>query len=1051
MRIFENKDVKKIKIAVLFILLYIIISPNIVNATIKTSSTACKNKLFAADDGNNVGISAGDDSYSILINVKEGTWDLYYYIDNDEDNAVEEADWSDVVSASGGLKKNEGSSTKPKRHHIVYHAGDPVPDKLTNIKRGKNNKVVYLFMILKSHPENDNRGMDKNEDLLKAGGSTCVAGSDSNIVLNKKTNSIKVTKVNGKNPTVVIAMNTIPTKLDKTTVNQSGNAECAAMRNGKYNADGSDSTYNITDSSHLAQYTNIMENSFPYCFKGTTASFQLDNATIRSTRKKSLKAFKEYVSFKEAQKDNKEFDAATKEIQADGYKEIKLKNNKATVANTLACSKAATKEKTQKFYAKSVVENNEVCKVTCQEQFQVTYDPPVAVKAGLCFQYKVTVRSKVTCKTEETGGIKWPTPPSTCGYVPICSNNAAETQAGPNEDFDNCVNACDGGKYSQSCINSCYKKIYEDDSKSNTMKTSSTTINPSTIKDYSVEKLAKSSKDPYYQNKNCDSNAKISSNMRECANYFYQIKQKYPMGYYVDNTGDNQSWIGYRWRICWTSDTKKCTYTDDDDNELSLTVDRWNEATSYGGPPNSVIEHLKRSSPYYLRTPDATYSLIASFWAIGTGLNGHGGRRYYQIDNRGIKRQWNGTYKCHEVCGYVASGGNQGSCLTSSKEVKDYYTEQLEKIETNLAKCKAQAVCKEDKATFYIDVTDKKTYSDKKKESWTATNQSSSKSSTPQTGGDTSMFIPLECTDAQKNATPLVCDVEKVEAAPGINGQCYGRDNPKYWQHYKTTITFPGTWINLKSAERVYKKPNSSSLNNYREKENYYCTGYDSEDVNVDWWNWKVNGKGNINSITIQKDNNITANISDFGKFNWSVGLKCFFGLYTKVCDPSSDDPLCNFNEDEDPCSGENSTAICNYKFRVIDQQNMFPDEQGLKGNRERGFNWTTKAIDNTIPADSSYFINPEQYWQQLEASAATAFPRTDAEFSNADYRVKLSIENIRNIKSYVKKNNFNAFTGTYHKVTPEVEGLYYYRSGLRNNTSLVSSWTGDLAGKNNN
>lgn len=1025
MKKFKDENLVKIKILILLIVVCIIISPNIVEAKRASSSDTCKNALFS---GESIGISRGAMSYSVNINVLEGTWDLYYHI-GDEDE-----DWSNVVKSGGGLKQVQ---------HTVYRAGESTPGNISNISRGKNNKEVFVFMALRE--KSNNHGMNANGDLLEVGSNkkTCVAGSESSFSL--EDNSIEFKKRGGKNPTVIVRRFTVPAKLDKITVNKSNSAECNLMRNGKYSSNGNDSPYDV-DGAHLNEYNNIMSQSFTYCYSGVSSSIDVEESTIRAVRKKSLKAFKEYINFKEAQKDNGKFDAATNEIRTGGYQKVTLRNKKAIV-DTLSCDKASDKETTKKYYAESVVEDNSICRVTCQEQFQVTYDPPVAVKAGLCFQYKVTVRSKVTCKTEDKGGIKWPRPPETCGYTPICEDNAYETQAGPNEDFDSCVVACDGGKYSQNCINSCYKEIYEENSKSNITKTS---IN--TIENNSAKKLAKSSKDPYYQDDRCKTNDSIRNNISHCGNFFYKVKQKYPMGYYADSSDEDEKWIDYRWRICWNTSSKKCTYYDDDDNKLSLTVDKWNNSNpSRSGPAGSVVEHIKRSSPYYLRTPDEATKLIKSFYAIDNGLNGYGAKRYYQIDNRGIKRQWSTTYRCHETCGYVSDGGNAGSCLTSSKEVQDYYTDELEAIEAKLAKCTANATCKEDKATFYIDVTDKKTYSDKDKEKWTATNQSSSKNTTPPTGGDTSMFIPLECTDAQKQATPLICDVENVEAAPGINGECYGRDNPKYWQHYKTTITFPGTWINLKSAERVYKQPNSSSLNNYREKKNYYCTGYDSEDVNVNWWNWKVNGKGNIDSIKIEKDNNITANISDFGKFDWGVGLKCFFGLYTKVCVPGSDDPDCNLPKDEDQCSGENSTAICNYKFRVIDQANMFPDEQGLKGNRERGFNWTTKAIDHTIPTDSSYFIDPEKYYQQLEASADTAFPRNDGEFSNSDYRVKLSRDNIKNIKSYVRRNNFNTFDGTYHKVTPEIEGLYYYRSGLRNNTSLVSSWTGDVAGKNNN
>ena len=33
-------------------------------------------------------------------------------------------------------------------------------------------------------------------------------------------------------------------------------------------------------------------------------------------------------------------------------------------------------------------------------------------------------------------------------------------QGGPNEDFEACINECDGGKYTPKCSNTCYEKIY---------------------------------------------------------------------------------------------------------------------------------------------------------------------------------------------------------------------------------------------------------------------------------------------------------------------------------------------------------------------------------------------------------------------------------------------------------------------------------------------------------------------------------------------------------------------------------------------------------------
>lgn len=113
------------------------------------------------------------------------------------------------------------------------------------------------------------------------------------------------------------------------------------------------------------------------------------------------------------------------------------------------------------FYQKETKVNNK-CTQTCKEKVTVEYGPPVATKAGMCFEYKVKVKSKVNCKTKFTG-----TPPNSsdyklCNVYPYCNNGDHYYQAGPEEEFDNCISKCDKGKYTQSCINKCYKKVYED-------------------------------------------------------------------------------------------------------------------------------------------------------------------------------------------------------------------------------------------------------------------------------------------------------------------------------------------------------------------------------------------------------------------------------------------------------------------------------------------------------------------------------------------------------------------------------------------------------------
>lgn len=99
------------------------------------------------------------------------------------------------------------------------------------------------------------------------------------------------------------------------------------------------------------------------------------------------------------------------------------------------------------------------CKRTCEEIVTVEYGPPIATKAGLCFEYKVKVSSKVRCETAINI-----TPPSlkdVCYPVPYCNSIPGyANQGGPNEDFENCVLDCDGGKYTQKCSNKCYNKVY---------------------------------------------------------------------------------------------------------------------------------------------------------------------------------------------------------------------------------------------------------------------------------------------------------------------------------------------------------------------------------------------------------------------------------------------------------------------------------------------------------------------------------------------------------------------------------------------------------------
>lgn len=102
------------------------------------------------------------------------------------------------------------------------------------------------------------------------------------------------------------------------------------------------------------------------------------------------------------------------------------------------------------------------CVRTCEESTLVEYGPPVASKAGLCFEYKIRVTSRVVCNSQAE--VNPPEQPSVHTPVPYCNDFPGfVNDAGPSEDYDTCIAKCDGGKYSQSCSNKCYKEVYGED------------------------------------------------------------------------------------------------------------------------------------------------------------------------------------------------------------------------------------------------------------------------------------------------------------------------------------------------------------------------------------------------------------------------------------------------------------------------------------------------------------------------------------------------------------------------------------------------------------
>ena len=102
-----------------------------------------------------------------------------------------------------------------------------------------------------------------------------------------------------------------------------------------------------------------------------------------------------------------------------------------------------------------------VCQTECEEAVKVEYGPPVASMAGLCFEYRVKVTSYVNCTANRILDYDFSTDYNYCTPAPVCNQTVDFVrQAGPTEEYESCINKCDGGKYSRNCSDKCYKKVY---------------------------------------------------------------------------------------------------------------------------------------------------------------------------------------------------------------------------------------------------------------------------------------------------------------------------------------------------------------------------------------------------------------------------------------------------------------------------------------------------------------------------------------------------------------------------------------------------------------
>lgn len=1066
---------KKNKIIILVaIIMVIMLYPKNTWATQTYSNEKCASVLGIDVTGERQGTGGNYTGYKITIKGNKNA-DIKYKIvtvGERDDNDNSEIDQLFTTEFSGGYKKLQSIYRPDKR---LTGGSDS-----KTISVGNKAKTVYVFVELDSK-FTSGTGNDKIE---------CREGR---IALNGNNKVVIRNTSYDKKGTGFFAYYTIPGKTtpENTMYNKPA---CEEFRNGQYYKDKTDENKDIKpkyDVSPGSDWWQRAQKYFSYCFDPTsTTTVSFSQAKIRKIKKQFIKIFKgiKRVQELENSEENKEYDEQLDYVKKDPtFNYISTQNadkkddsQYLTDAGTLKCDDEQSKFEDKKFYSsENEILNNNLCKVNCYETFVTTYDPPVTSSSGLCFSYKVTVRSKVYCKTEiNKDNLKWPEGVTICASMGAeCNGSKEETQAGPSDDFDSCVKLCDDGKYSQKCVDNCYNKVYEkgvdkevsteysklSSNESNSIKsdslilygnenskTSLTNMGLSYVNKNEDKCEEEEEKDPYHyqwdDNKNkcvnvkasCDSNADISNNADDCATYFYKAKNQKPFGKYV-SAGSGHAYT-YRWAVDFNSTNAPEKNNSNDGHN--------NYGSTNREGADSVFNSVKRSAKYYMRSVAQTKSLIKSFYGIDSGKNGAGYRRYYNIDNDGIKRQVSNGWHCDEDCGfYPTSGGNVGGngCVSSVSEAMEHYNEQ-EGINDKLVKdCEeaATANCSEEVSTFEIGAnnasktgTPTRDY-DADSNRLKNTNQPSKNNENRNESPKDDIFRSIESykdyysgekgqsdgTGATNCVNGICYDSKEADGSisNGINGICYGNKYP--YHDYKTTITFPGVCVNDKSGnlDDDYTKCDAHGSVNGEYGTLFadqYCLLYNTRAYNERWWFYKAWGEdlykrkyGKEYAETDEtREYNIKSHIEKFGKFNWSVNTQCFYGTEAGGGDPDE------------------------YIYKVIKVGEVFKKYE----ESEIPFNFTKEAKINTIPSDASsdsktYSINPAEYVNYINTTEKELFETpgfTSSECPECEYHIRLSGDQLLAIRKKYSQRDYTDYNGKF-KEDNSIKGLVHYTSDV--------------------
>ncbi len=632
------------------------------------------------------------------------------------------------------------------------------------------------------------------------------------------------------------------------------------------------------------------------------------------------------------------------------------------------------------------------CKKTCKETIKVSYGPPVGRLAGLCFEYKVKVKSIVDCSTTFTGEPPTMPKPTVCKYVPWCvkAHPSVAHQAGPSEEFDSCVIECDGGKYTDKCTKKCYKKVYSNSTRKLGLSYSN---NIAKNMSNSVTQCKGEYADILNANlkKSCAGEIGRAGvvNNSECANAIRNIiNLKGNYGKYKEN-GSSITWVPY-------AEYSDCNWAKYSPYYFSS----WSEAL------RTALE-------------DANYGPSNNTWIDGSIK--------YVPDQNGFKRRSIKSGGCNEKCHYEQSGTCNGTNQDYENKVEKY-KKDLADYENAMSSCTAKVTCTEKTAEFTIKVNNK--LKDQNKDNW----------------------IEYGVVGLTSNDKIVKKDISKTDFILDHNSEfgssetekgstCYG-DNVVNHKTYLTEWSFPGTWEQQKTGEITYEKPKDE--NAWKFKKEKFCTSLDSAEVNKVWWNYKDKLQSVTESektaILSDLEYNIFATARNFGYFGWNFDFKCFYSY-------SNSEPPEDCTEEDCPTPPEEGDEPTpdTYINRSINLDDNFPEEiassllnDPSKVGREQGYNWKLEASN---VKNKDYEVLPSALTTAIQSRRQEIYDESKSD-KYKDYEFILDKEKMRRIREYNKdlKYNYKKFGETSAEGITSKNGITCYRSSLIRSDKVKST-----------